>query len=115
MPDPAHAVLEGLSDGARFLRMVNQWKLRTGFESRRDHGHQLWQRGSYEHVLRTEEDAACAVAYVFMNPVRAGIVTLPGEYQFQGSQTSSIDDWLRRGAEALDGRWTPRWRREGRV
>jgi REP element-mobilizing transposase RayT len=43
-----------------------------------------WQKGFFDHILRTEESYACKWKYVRMNPVRAGLVRDPGDWKFQG-------------------------------
>jgi putative transposase len=72
MPDHVHLVVEGLredSDGGRFIsrsKQLSAYHYRQAFDSR------LWQRYSYERVLREEESTRQVVAYVLENPVRAG-------------------------------------------
>ena len=48
-------------------------------------GKKLWQRSFYEHVLRGTESAMDVAGYIYENPVRCGLVTLPHEYPFVGS------------------------------
>jgi putative transposase len=35
----------------------------------------VWQKGFYDHALRSDEDVRSAARYLVMNPVRAGIVS----------------------------------------
>ena len=42
-------------------------------------GH-VWQTESFDHVLRSSESLDAKVAYVLNNPVRDGLVDLPGDY-----------------------------------
>ena len=43
-----------------------------------------WQEGSFDHVLRSAESYAQKWEYVQMNPVRAGLVTDPDDWPYQG-------------------------------
>ena len=40
----------------------------------------VWQQESFDRVLRREESIEMKVEYVLNNPVRSGLVRLPGEY-----------------------------------
>jgi putative transposase len=44
----------------------------------------LWQRGFFDHVIRNSESYSEKWEYVRDNPVRAGLVTSPDEWPFQG-------------------------------
>ena len=47
----------------------------------------FWQPGFFDHVLRSDESYAEKCQYVFDNPVRAGLVSRPGEWPYRGSVT----------------------------
>jgi putative transposase len=44
----------------------------------------FWQPGSFDHLLRHSESYADKWHYVAMNPVRAGLVSSPGDWPFRG-------------------------------
>jgi len=44
----------------------------------------VWQRGFFDHLLRTEESYAQKWDYVRENPVRAGLTGTAAEWPFQG-------------------------------
>jgi len=44
----------------------------------------LWQPGFFDHVIRSDESYAQKWDYVRENPVRAGLVSSPDEWQYQG-------------------------------
>ena len=48
-------------------------------------------------LLRTDEDALSVAAYIFANPVRAGLTKRIGEYPLAGSSVYSFE-----GMQALD-------------
>jgi len=45
----------------------------------------LWQRSFYDHALRKEESLNEIAIYIWMNPVRAGIVEKAKDYPWSGS------------------------------
>ena len=42
----------------------------------------LWQRESFDHILRRDEDLIEKAEYIANNPVRAGLVARPEEYRW---------------------------------
>lgn len=44
----------------------------------------IWQRGFFDHVLRSSEGYAEKWSYVFENPVRAGLVKSTDDWPFSG-------------------------------
>ena len=43
-----------------------------------------WQKGFFDHLLRSEESYAQKWQYTRMNPVRAGLVQKPEDWAYQG-------------------------------
>jgi putative transposase len=43
-----------------------------------------WQKGFFDHVLRSQESYGQKWTYVQLNPVRAGLVARPEEWPYQG-------------------------------
>ncbi len=41
----------------------------------------IWQRRFWEHMIRDDEDMANHVEYIHYNPVKHGLVVVPGEWQ----------------------------------
>jgi len=83
MPDHLHLLVEG-SDGSDLSRFMKAFKQTTSFHHKERTGRSLWQRSYYDHVIRNEEDAQRAFAYVLENPVRAGLVEDVDDYPFLG-------------------------------
>ena len=50
----------------------------------------FWQPGFHDHLLRHDESYAEKWRYVWMNPVRAGLVSVPEAWPYQG-EIVSID------------------------
>jgi len=67
----------------------------------------LWQKGYYDHVLRTGESMDSAAWYVFMNPVRAGLVGWVEEWGLSGSSAFELGKVV-----APEESFVPDWKRE---
>lgn len=50
-------------------------------------GDQLWQPGFFDHVLRSDESYGEKWLYVRDNPIRAGLVSEPEDWPYQGELT----------------------------
>ena len=57
----------------RTSRAINQLLRRRG---------KLWQREPFDHILRNDEKRTEKTEYIRNNPVRAGLVTEPGDYSW---------------------------------
>jgi putative transposase len=95
MPDHVHFVL-GLSPRETVSRVMelikgrfaHRWNRRTGGKG------SVWQSRFNERALRTDDALRSAIDYVHMNPVEAGLVERPEDYQW-----SSSGWWHRRSEE----------------
>jgi REP element-mobilizing transposase RayT len=94
MPDHLHLLIEGKSDSANLKDFAKLAKQRSGWHYAQAHGKRLWQEGYYEHVLRGQEYPPQVICYIVENPVRAGLVTAPGEYPFWGSEKYTREEIL---------------------
>jgi putative transposase len=108
MPDHVHILAEGKTKQADLVKFVAQWKQKTGFVFREELPRRFWQRRFYDHVLRTPEDSEAVAWYIWMNPVRKGIVAEPQTYPFSGSFTV---EWPKRSG--VEKSWIPPWKTEG--
>jgi len=43
-----------------------------------------WQKGFFDHILRSDNSYNDKWEYVRQNPIRAGLVTRPEDWEFQG-------------------------------
>ena len=94
MPDHAHLLVEGLSDKSNLRRFVNSAKQHSGYAHGQARRERLWQGGYYDRVLRPSEDPKWVARYILENPVRAGLVESPQDYEFLGSDVWEIQDLL---------------------
>jgi len=77
----AESVLEHLRDFKKYT--THLWHLQ------RDGTGPLWQKSSYDRVIRHNDSVDAAVAYVLENPVRKGLVERWEDYPYAGV----VDDW----------------------
>ena len=83
MPDHLH-VLAQAGDAPKMLsKMVRDFKVFSSKNARVA----LWQRGFYEHIVRTDEILETIALYIIGNPVRAGLAEDPKEWPW------SIRSW----------------------
>jgi len=108
MPDHAHFLLEGKTPQSDLVRFVAQWKQGTGYLFRSELPRRFWQRRFHDHVLRKPEDSEAVAWYIWMNPVRKGIVTEPQMFPFSGSFTV---EWPKKVSPGET--WLPPWKTEG--
>ncbi|MCF2825885.1 MULTISPECIES: REP-associated tyrosine transposase [Pseudoalteromonas] len=81
MPDHLHLIIQlngslSLSDAIRAVKGRITTRLRSfGVFS-------LWQKGYYEHLIRSEDDLKEQARYIIQNPIRANLVTRVCEYPY---------------------------------
>lgn len=85
MPDHLHIVVQGINPQADTLRLMNEFKQKTGFWFARQGGKYRWQKDFHDHILRSDENVRDHVIYIANNPVRQKLVQCVSEYPFTGS------------------------------
>src|SRR5690606_14750828 len=85
MPDHVHLLVEGADPGADAKAFIARSKQYSGYRYRARTGGRLWQRDSFDRVLRDTEGTIAVARYILGNPVRAGLVNRPLDYPFTGS------------------------------
>jgi putative transposase len=105
MPDHAHFLVEGKRPGSDLVKFVARWKQMTGYLFRHELPPRFWQRRFYDHVLRSVDDSDPIAWYIWLNPVRKGIVAEAHEYPFSGSFTTG---WPKTSVPAKP--WFPPWK-----
>ena len=105
MRDHVHLLVEGTTDASDLCRFVKLARQYSGYAHAQRGMGRLWQPSYFEHVLREEEDTTSVIAYIMNNPIRAGYVQAFGEYEYAGSDTTSITDI----AEMLRSNPRPAW------
>jgi REP element-mobilizing transposase RayT len=84
MPDHVHLLVEGRAEHADLKKFISAFKQQTGFAHKKATGNTLWQVSYYDRTLRSEDDLQVLADYVFMNPVKAGLVSDPYTYPLSG-------------------------------
>ena len=87
MPDHVHLMFTPLYDGDSLYSVA---EIMQGIKSASAHSinrllsrsGQVWQRESFDRVLRREESISAKVEYMIQNPVRAGLVQTATEYRW---------------------------------
>ena len=80
MPDHAHLVVTPYPDWA-LERILERAKRVSSHHAKRELGlREVWERESFDHMLRSTESAEQKSEYIRMNPVRAGLVTSPDDW-----------------------------------
>jgi putative transposase len=85
MPDHLHLILAAESDSAQLSPVLQAFKSLSAAAARKVRVFDLWQKGYYDHILRSGDSMDAAAGYIFLNPVRAGLVRRPEEWPFSGS------------------------------
>jgi REP element-mobilizing transposase RayT len=81
MPDHVHWLLRlrGPTSLSRTVQLMKVFSARHVNSLLRRKG-SLWQRGFYDHAIRTEESLEETARYIVANPLRAGLVGRIGEF-----------------------------------
>jgi len=82
MPDHLHLFCAPIRLEFSLERWITFWKSR--FTKRHHQSAWKWQSLGWHHRMRTAESYAEKLHYVFQNPVRAGLVSKPEDWPFQG-------------------------------
>ena len=85
MPDHVHLLVEGRDPDADARAFIARSKQYSAYRYRVRTGGRLWQRDSFDRVLRDTEGTIAVARYILANPVRAGLVVRPRDYPFSGS------------------------------
>jgi len=94
MPDHVHLLVEGRVEHADCEQFIARAKQYSGFYYSKAFKEPLWQRYSFEHVVRDTEKSTTIARYILQNPLRAGLVANIAEYPFAGSLVWSMPELL---------------------
>lgn len=89
MPNHIHCIIKPLSDGSEahnLLAILSTIKHFSAVQINRvlHRKGRLWQEESYDHVLRNVQDYEEKSLYIYMNPVKAGLVQDPAQWPWWG-------------------------------
>jgi len=103
MPDHVHLLIEATDDGCDGKAFIKASKQYSGYYFKAQTGRRLWQRDSFERVLRDTEGSLAVARYILANPVRAGLVQRPLDYPHSGSFVWNRENLLEVFLESRDG------------
>jgi len=83
MPDHLHVLVSGRAKSS-LTQFAHLFKQLSGYRFKREHDAGLWQISYYDHVVRREDSLQQIVAYIWDNPVRAGLTENRLDYVFSG-------------------------------
>ena len=83
MPDHVHLLVEvpGAMSLEKFMRLFKQL---AGYRIKQLTGEPAWQISYHDRILRREESLLDVAAYIWENPVKAGLVESRSDYPFSG-------------------------------
>ena len=87
MPNHVHAVLRPLSDWS-LSWILKGWKGYSAHEANRLlgwAGQPFWQRESFDHLVRNDEDLHRCCEYTPLNPVNAGLCARPADCRWSSA------------------------------
>lgn len=93
MSDHVHLLLRGNSETSDVLKMMYEFKQKSGFWLKKQHPDIHWQKDFYDHILRREEEVEKHIRYILENPVRAGLCSDWHSYPFKGSSVHDFSTW----------------------
>jgi len=86
MPDHVHFFCTDGEQGTALSRFVGSWKEWSSKAIKKECNIEepIWQKGFFDHLLRSDESYSEKWNYVRNNPVRAGLVECMDEWPFVG-------------------------------
>jgi putative transposase len=85
MPDHLHFLITPQLDGISVLTFCDRFKSLTTRRSwELNWKGRLWQKRSYDHIVRAEEDLYALAVYILNNPVRRGLCASPDKWPWSG-------------------------------
>ena len=79
MPDHVHFILNFPDHGQSMISLITNWKKWTAKTLKI-----RWQKGFFEHRLRSQSEVDEKSHYILMNPVRAKLCSNPEDWSYVG-------------------------------
>lgn len=89
MPNHVHTVVTPIQ-GFQLNEVLHSWKSFTAHQINKmtQHSGEVWERESFDHMIRTCEHWSNLVEYTCQNPVVAGMCTTPDTWPFSSRGTN---------------------------
>src|SRR5262245_1161081 len=90
MPNHVHIVFAPAA-GMNLSKITHSWKSFTGnqINGSLSKAGTFWERESFDHLIRSEDDLSRLVGYVEYNPVAAGLCRMPEHWEFSSAYPSN--------------------------
>jgi putative DNA methylase len=85
MPNHVHILLEPGIELARIAKLIKGNTARPANGILRRTGKFFWQDESFDHWIRTSAELERVRAYIERNPVKAGLVSRPGDWKWSSA------------------------------
>jgi len=89
LPEQLVMIVRGKTEFSEMKSFLAAFRAGSNSALEPELGHPLWKRIYTERVLRKKEDSRDRANEVFDLPVKAGLVTKPSDYPYQGSFVKS--------------------------
>ena len=93
MPNHLHLLAQGEHEEANLATFMQRFKQLSSYRHKKDTGEQLWERSYYDHVVRRDEDLRDIAAYIWQNPVKAGLAADATRYPYSGPRQALKAEW----------------------
>lgn len=93
MPDHFHIIIQKLDEYSDILKAIKMFKQKSGFIFSQNYPEVKWQKSFYDHIIRNENDLLNQSIYIFLNPVRKGLIENWKYYKYKGSQVYDLNDF----------------------
>ncbi|MDQ6707939.1 MAG: transposase, partial [Acidobacteriota bacterium] len=100
MANHVHVLIKPMIPPPLLLRALKGATAREANRLLGQTGETFWQKESYDHWGRSEEEFAKIARYIENNPVRAGIVSRPEDYRWSSASVPMSGDAARTSAYA---------------
>jgi len=86
MPDHVHFFCTEIENGKPLAEFVGLWKEWTSKKIKKHYSlnGSFWQKGFFDHLIRSEESYSEKWTYVKENPVRQGLVEFADDWSYSG-------------------------------
>ncbi len=87
MPNHVHVLME-VKEGFELPKIVHSWKSFSANKANKilKRNGKFWQREYFDRFIRDDKHFAEALEYIHYNPVKAGLVEIPEDWEFSSAK-----------------------------
>jgi REP element-mobilizing transposase RayT len=85
MPNHVHMLVTPQTPPPKFMQTLKGYTAREANKALNRQGEQFWQRESYDHWVRDDEQFRKIVRYIEENPIQAGLVGSAEDYRWSSA------------------------------